>query len=110
MYFTPVCDSTGDAGARESAGDFQHEAVGLQEAIQQHLRGLRHLHHLLHHSAAQRFPFDHEPTRHGAGADQPGCEAALLPGGGHHPEQHHAAQRFMFLQERDADQVSVRFY
>lgn len=108
LCFTWVCDSTGDAGAREPPGHFQHEAVGLQEAIQQHLRGLGYLHHLLHHSAAHLLPFHHEPARHGADAGQPGCEAALLPGGGHHPQQHHAAQRYVFLQERDADQVSVQ--
>lgn len=62
-------DSAWDAGTRELTGDLEHEADRRQETLQQHLRGLRDLHHLLHHPAAQRLPIDHEPAWHGAGPD-----------------------------------------
>lgn len=103
--FTSLSVSTRHVGARELTGDLKHEADGLQEALQQHLRGLRDVHHLLHHSAAQCLPLQHEPARHGARPRQTGREAALLPGRCDHLQQHHAPQRHVFLQERDANQV-----
>lgn len=82
---TLYSDSAWYVGARESTGDFQHEAVRLQEAIQQYQRGQRDLHHLIHHSAAQRLPRYHEPSWHGARPNQSDCEAVVLPSWRDHP-------------------------
>lgn len=108
--FTFSPDSPRYVGAREFAGDFQHEAVGLQETFQQHLRGRRDTHHLLHHPAAQCLPLHHEPARHGAGPHQTGCQANVLPRWCNHPQQHHAAERYVLLQEGNANQVWGCFY